>query len=272
MNKTHRGAWTLAIVMMMTALTISGCTSTLSTPTSPIAGEPVEEIALETAEEEIEQETAIESVEEEPFETPTEPEPINPEPVQDLAEPTTSAASLTDLEIDSLVFMREEEKLAHDVYMALYEIWGLPLFENIASSEQTHTDAVKNLLIMFDIPDPADTSTAGIFANPELQQLYDELTQTGAESLGNALKVGAAIEEIDILDLQKSLENTQDASIRRVYENLLRGSENHLRAFTSTLERQTGEIYIPQYMSEADYNATLSAEPTRGSRGNNRRP
>ena len=70
--------------------------------------------------------------------------------------------------------------------------------------------------------------------------------------------VGAAIEEIDILDLQQNLTGMTNTNIRQVYENLLMGSKNHLRAFTSTLTRQTGEIYTSQYLSEAVYNAIVS--------------
>jgi hypothetical protein len=177
---------------------------------------------------------------------------------------------LTQAEVNSLVFMREEEKLARDVYLALYEIWELPLFQNIANSEQTHTDSVANLLLSFNIPDPADNSPAGVFVNEDLQSLYDELMDLGGQSLADALKVGAAIEEIDIIDLQQALEYVQDPSIQRVYQNLLKGSENHLRAFTSTLENQTGEIYEPQYMSSDSYFDTINSEITRGGRGGQR--
>ena len=178
--------------------------------------------------------------------------------------------SITDEEIDSLVFMREEEKLARDVYLTLYDLWGLQIFQNIANSEQTHTDAVANLLEKFDIPDPADSSPVGVFGNPDLQSLYDELIEMGAQSLGDALKVGAAIEEIDILDLQEYLEIIEEQAIRQVYENLLKGSENHLRAFTSTLEKQTGEIYQPQYMTEDAYNEIISGSVGRKGQGNGR--
>ncbi|MEA3327985.1 MAG: DUF2202 domain-containing protein [Chloroflexota bacterium] len=182
-----------------------------------------------------------------------------------------NSSGLSDAEINSLVFMREEEKLARDVYLALYDLWGLQIFQNIANSEQTHTDAVANLLDRYDIPDPADTSPAGVFVNSDLQSLYDELTETGAQSLRNALKVGAAIEEIDILDLQEYLGIIEEQAIRQVYENLLKGSENHLRAFTSTLEKQTGEIYQPQYMTQDAYNAIVSDDNRRGGRGKGRR-
>lgn len=173
---------------------------------------------------------------------------------------------LTTEEIDSLIFMREEEKLAHDVYLAMYDLWGLSIFKNIAKSEQSHTEAVKGLLDTYDIPDPADASPAGVFQNPDLQNLYDELTELGTKSLGDALKVGAAIEEIDILDLQNSLEFVKNSAVQRVYQNLLKGSENHLRAFTSTLEKQTGELYTPQYLSEAAYEDIISTGSDRGSR------
>jgi len=96
------------------------------------------------------------------------------------------------------------------------------------------------------------------------------LIEMGEQSLADALKVGAAIEEIDILDLEEALEFVQDPSVQRVYENLLKGSENHLRAFTSTLENQTGEIYEPQYMSSDSYFETINSETTRGGRGGRR--
>jgi len=183
-----------------------------------------------------------------------------------------TSGDLTNEEIAGLIFMREEEKLAKDVYLGLYELWGLPIFQNIASSEQTHTDAVKGLLDAFGIEDPADNSPTGVFTNQDLQNMYDQLMAAGAHSLDDALKVGAAIEEIDILDLKEYLQTTQNGNIRRVYENLLRGSENHLRAFTSNLEKQTDETYQPQYMSQEDYDAILASSSPRRGRDNSKRP
>ncbi len=154
--------------------------------------------------------------------------------------------------------MREEEKLAHDVYMAMYEMWGLPLYQNIARSEQSHMDAVLYLMDSFGIDDPAANAGSGEFVNTDLQGLYNDLIAWGSQSLADALKVGAAIEEIDILDLQNNLASMNNAAIDQVYNNLLTGSENHLRAFTATLARQTGETYVPQYMSQADYDAIIA--------------
>jgi len=116
--------------------------------------------------------------------------------------------------------MREEEKLAHDVYVTLYEQWGLPIFQNISQSEQAHTEAVKALLERYGVADPA-TGTIGTFSNPELQSLYTDLIARGSQSLVEALKVGVAIEELDILDLQERLVQTDNADIQQVFNNLL---------------------------------------------------
>lgn len=171
----------------------------------------------------------------------------------------TAASPLSEAETDALLFMREEEKLAHDVYVTLYAQWGARVFTNIAASEQTHTDAVATLLDRYGLSDPTEGNAVGEFTDPALQSLYDQLIEQGDVSLANAFKVGAAIEEIDILDLEQRIAETDHADIQLVYARLLAGSANHLRAFTSTLERQTGESYTPQYMEQAEYDAIIAA-------------
>jgi hypothetical protein len=165
---------------------------------------------------------------------------------------------LSSTEIDGILYMREEEKLARDVYLILYQEWGLPIFQNIADSEATHMEAVKNLIDRYGLEDPVTGQNIGVFANPTLQGLYDELVAEGAKSLGDALRVGAAIEEIDILDLEEAVAQTDKADIQLVYQSLMKGSRNHLRSFTSTLEKQTGEIYQPQYLDPAVYEEIVS--------------
>lgn len=183
--------------------------------------------------------------------------------------PAASSGDLSAEEAEALLFMREEEKLAHDVYLALYEQWGLQTFQNIASSEQAHTDSVKNLLERYGLDDPA-AAQAGVFTNPELQALYTELVARGSQSLAEAIKVGGAIEEIDILDLQERLTQTDNADIQQVFNNLLKGSTNHLQAFASVLQAQTGETYQPQYLSAEVYQTLLGGMTGgQGRRGGN---
>jgi hypothetical protein len=170
--------------------------------------------------------------------------------------PLAQPGELSAAEAEALLYMREEEKLAHDVYVTLYDQWGVNTFQNIATSEQAHTDAIKALLDRYGLDDPA-SSQIGVFTNSDLQALYDQLVARGSQSMAEALKVGAAIEEIDILDLEKRLAQTDNADIQQVFNNLLNGSKNHLRAFASTFQAQTGETYQPQYLSAEAYQAIL---------------
>ena len=182
-------------------------------------------------------------------------------------EGTANAAAtgvLSDQETADLLYMREEEKLAHDVYTFFYDVWGLPIFNNIAASESTHTASVLVLLTRYGFADPAEGLPEGQFQNADLQALYDTLIEQGGLSLGDALKAGAAVEEIDILDLRSTIANTAQADIRLVYENLLSGSANHLRAFVNTLQQQTGETYQPQYLATQDYEAILAGTHSNG--------
>jgi len=166
------------------------------------------------------------------------------------------ASDLSEEEAASLLFMREEEKLARDVYNALYTTWGQQTFTNIASSEQMHMDEIKVLLDRYGLTDPA--LDAGQFTNPELQALYTQLVAQGSLSLADALKVGAAIEEIDIRDLQTRMSQTDNADLQQAYTNLMNGSYSHLKAFTDTLLTQTGETYVPQYLTAEQYQTIIS--------------
>ena len=167
--------------------------------------------------------------------------------------------TLSSAESDGLIFMREEEKLAHDVYTYLFTQWDSNVFDNISASEQTHTDAILILLERYSIPDPVGNNAEGIFVDATLQGLHDTLVAQGTASLIDGLMVGAVIEEIDIIDIQNlvdALEGSEDIAL--VYENLMKGSRNHLRAFVNNLEAQ-GVSYQPQYLSQDVYDAIINA-------------
>jgi hypothetical protein len=185
-------------------------------------------------------------------------------PGQGQGTPVVPTGELTAAEIADVQYMREEEKLARDVYQTLYAVWGLPVFDNIAAAEQAHMDSVGYLLDSFGLDDPAAGNAQGVFTNPDLQALHDELVAQGGQSAADALLVGGAIEEIDILDLQQGLGELQNTAVIRVFENLLAGSENHLRAYAMNYERQTGAAYTPQYMSQEAYQAIISGTSGRG--------
>jgi len=175
----------------------------------------------------------------------------------------STRSNLSDQEIAGLVWIREEEQLAHDVYVALGDLWGLRIFENIASSETTHVQAVVDLLDRYGIDDPAAGNEPGTFTDPALQLLYDELTTQGSESLDAALAVGASIEELDIVDLRARADATAETEIITVYNHLERGSRNHLRAFMSQLDRRGGS-YEPTQLDQEVFDAIVASDSERG--------
>lgn len=166
------------------------------------------------------------------------------------AKRSVGTTTLTTEEKNDLLFMREEEKLARDVYLTLYDLSGTPVFANIAASEQQHMDAILNLLNTYKLPDPAAGKLVGEFSNVELQVLYDALIIRGKLSTLDALMVGGVIEETDIEDLAAAMATSRLSNIDKVYQNLLNGSYNHLRAFASNIQSLTGQPYVAQVISQ----------------------
>ncbi len=176
---------------------------------------------------------------------------------------TIKKSELSDKEIAGLILMREEEKLARDVYTTLGNIWGARVFSNISASEQTHTDAIKVLLTRYGIKDPVTADTVGVFTSKTMQELYNTLTTKGKVSLADALVVGATIEDLDIRDLENLKKETTKEDILITYNNLQKGSRNHMRAFVKNIQANGGS-YTPQYISQSEYTAIITASQERG--------
>jgi len=171
---------------------------------------------------------------------------------------------LSQAEIDGLLLMREEEKLARDVYITLYEKWNLRTFEYIGQgSETTHMDAMKNLLDRYGLEDPVGENIPGVFQNEELQNAYDELVEKGSQSIEDAILVGAYIEDLDIYDLERLIVETDNDDIKIVYQNLLKGSRNHLRAFDRQLQRYNIS-YEAKFLTQKEYDRIASSTQEAG--------
>ncbi len=158
--------------------------------------------------------------------------------VYDLTSPDEFTSGITQEEIDGLIHMRIEEKIARDAYIKLGELWDAKVFYNIQISEQTHMDAVKAKLDKFNILDPLTSDEVGVFpdAYPEFQELYNQLMTQGSISLYEGLLVGVAIEEMDIADLDYQLSNVvTNTGITNLYTNLKAASTSHLAAFNKNL-------------------------------------
>jgi hypothetical protein len=174
---------------------------------------------------------------------------------------------LTDKEVEGIKLMWQEEKLARDTYLFFKEKYNHRAFDNISSSEQRHMDALAGLLDNFGHVTENPVREMGKFSNPRFQALYDSLTVQGSSSLSDAFRMGALIEEMDILDIQRELaQHVRNVDVKFTYEQLMRGSRNHLRAFTGNLSRQ-GIDYVPQLMEIASYKKITDGAWEQGNHG-----
>ena len=168
----------------------------------------------------------------------------------------SDTATLLPEEVEGLMLMREEEKMAHDVYSSFYDKFGLRVFANIANSESKHMEAVLWLINSYQLTDPA-SNELGVFENADIQNLYNQFMAEGVNEV-EALKIGAFIEEYDIADLEKLISETGNMYIVRVYTNLLNGSKNHLRAFVKNLSSRN-VVYQPSILSQTEYAEIIGA-------------
>lgn len=172
--------------------------------------------------------------------------------------------ALNDTELAILLQMKDEEKLAHDVYTVLYEKWGSQVFSRISIAEDRHMNAVITLLKYYDSADTL-VGESGVFADAEIQALYNELIIKGSASVEEAMMTGALIEEMDIKDLTEALGVVTNENIVRVFENLRKGSRNHLRAFYHQLTK-LGLVYTPVYLSQEEYDAIVNSPMEQGNK------
>lgn len=201
---------------------------------APLAEQPVTEIGEEVAMTEITSSETISpevnDVAEVESSTDTEAE----SPAGDSSEAGEGQLAAKSETVELLTYLIEEEKLAHDVYTVLYDMYGSKVFGNILESESKHQDQVMGLLDAYGVADPR-SSELGVFNDKDLQSLYDELISMGSKSAADAYQVGVLIEEKDIADITAQLATTPDQAVVDVLEKLRSASENHLRAFNRQL-------------------------------------
>jgi hypothetical protein len=164
--------------------------------------------------------------------------------------------ALTHEEIDDLLFLREEEKLARDVYLYSYNKYNVQIFKNISNSEIQHMNNVLQLLNKYNLQDSASPNI-GEFHNVTLQSVYNELIIQSDISLLEALKIGDKIEDLDIRDIGLNEARTSKLDILSLYSTLKCGSRNHLRNFNNQVLQNNG-FYIPEFISQEEFNDIIS--------------
>ena len=169
--------------------------------------------------------------------------------------------TLSTFEKSALEHMAEEEKLARDVYITLYNKWGLRVFNNISKAEQHHMDMVDLLLRRYGMR--INNLPVGEFHNSNVQALYNKLVAQGSKNRVEALKVGALIEDLDIYDLERYMSESDNKDMLFVFKNLTKGSRNHMRAFVRFLNIY-GASYSPKYISLSQFNSIINSNIERG--------
>lgn len=169
---------------------------------------------------------------------------------------TVSFAQLTVIEKNSLIFMYEEEKPAHDIYLKLSEKNNIPIFKNISKSETYHMSLISELIQKHELS-VATADETGVFENKDLQKLYNDLIKKASKGITDALIVGATVEDTDIFDLEKMLSEITNPEIIKVYKQLICGSENHMRAFYRQLQIKNYE-YQAQFISSEKLNTIVT--------------
>jgi hypothetical protein len=169
-------------------------------------------------------------------------------------------------EIAGLKYMREEEELARDLYMTIFNNKGLTVFQTISTNSETvHAQKMLDLLNTYSEADPS-TGNPATYTDTGLQTLYNTLvaSATGTTTVNlDALNVGALVEEVDIDDINAKKAQVQPvhALIIQTYDSLLCGSRNHLRSFVSEIGAITGTAYVAQVPAVAAEVAQILATP-----------
>jgi hypothetical protein len=155
--------------------------------------------------------------------------------------PAVTASTAVDAAVaKQLTYLREEERLARDVYTALYELYpDATSFSRIANAEQRHFDSMGLMLSRHGLADPSSGLSAGTYANDTLTKLSAQLMTQAKVSVNEAYKVGVAIEQTDIADLKTGLAGNVPADVKAAYTYLQVGSDNHLASFTALRDGKT---------------------------------
>jgi len=160
--------------------------------------------------------------------------------------------ALDDNQKYSLAYMWNEERLAQDLYLNLYNVNSdaIQLYNIALKSEAYHIELVENLVKAYDlnITNLVDYTQnyseaelkampAGTYGVTAIQDLYNTLYNNGAASVQASLEVGCMVEVTDIDDLDKYIIDAKENQALIDTFNLLKdGSYSHYWAFDRALK------------------------------------
>ncbi|MDZ4059371.1 MAG: DUF2202 domain-containing protein, partial [Bacteroidales bacterium] len=176
-----------------------------------------------------------------------------------------TTAELTANEIEFLYAVREDEKLARDVYTYFFDKFELAPFSRIAKAEANHIAAVERLLYFYSITYPA-VGPVGEFKDGDRKAYYESLINKGDTAL-EAYKATAYLEEKDVADYTLVLGSIQNPNIKMVIENLIKGSSNHLRASVRQVNA-LGGTYAPAFLTQEKFEEIVNSSFINGKQYN----
>ncbi len=162
---------------------------------------------------------------------------------------------ITETEAGDLQLLREEEKLARD----LFRDWSdrSELFGAVAHSKQLHFEIVGALLQRHQVTDRT-LGGEGLYVFPQLQTLHQELLARGGSTELEALAAGAELHERDLVGLEEAAGRSQLEDVRASLAEIQRGARNHLRGCVEELALQ-GVDYAPRLLSPEAFAAIINS-------------
>ena len=155
-----------------------------------------------------------------------------------------------------IMYLVEQEKLAHDFYRSLDTMWVTDIFNRVANEEYEHVGKLSAVAaeLMISVPNHFNEYPMRQFIDNKLRHLYAELMISANFSLEDAYRTSANLEERKMVDLKMALKEPNFELENLTYKALLIGSEDNFKAFIRALNEMNSG-YTPILMSPSEFEA-----------------
>jgi len=162
-------------------------------------------------------------------------------------------ADLSDLEIDGIRFIREEEKASKDYVLSMDILFDENLLDQLYEVERTHYQAGLFAIEKYGLADPTSGKARGNFTSPNIQAFYDTAISDGQGGTSDAIHAAARLQEASYVTITNQLNRVaNNRDLRMVYHALATATRNHIRLTISRLD-ELGLTYEPRFLSVSDF-------------------
>jgi len=161
---------------------------------------------------------------------------------------------------DDLPNLLAQVDLTKDVNTTFYEVWQVPIFEELANTESRVITILTGTMKVMKLPvETTFLHQIGTYNHRGLQKLNDRLVLAGSNAKAEALVASAELEEHQILFLENALENTEDLDVILLYDRIRSISKDNLRDIVAELQKE-GITYRPIVMSDKYFDMQVILE------------